>query len=576
MNTPLKGNEDIRSNGDAFIDAYLRARDELGRLEGVVAVGFGRKEVADKLTADISITVFVLEKVPDSELAPGQKVPPEFEGYRTDVRVVPDITPAKCDNEDPYDPIEGGIQIQARDKESSFSGDDGKGTLGCIVRKRGNDSGENFYLLTANHALDTDNAGLGGVVYHPYAPPANDTTGSKIIAFIEERGTQDTVEYTGRRPSNGEELPMDGYIDCGIARLDLASECCGIKCSADNVRFNTTIIDLDPGDATNNRIADVRDISLDFDMTIPLDQLGTATDANRVVKVGRTTGRTVGIVTLINSAARHGGDIVAGLIEIELDPALTPGGVNCKGNPRFIEGGDSGALVLDMDNKAVGLAFATKTRPDGRISCFACHIVPVLDTLNICIPTTGGTSHGSSLATDGSGIARYGGSLESDSDTVLFTSQTVAGRLDTAAQSRAAAMSTSSLVQIEEFVDRLRHTEQGRRLHDAYAHSISEIGFLIRTRRQVMVTWHRNKGPAFLAGIADHLRGNAASMPIEIDGVSREMMLANMERVLLAHASKSLRVDLERHRDAVFLCSEAATAEECLRLLERAETQIVA
>ncbi|MDH3758720.1 MAG: S1 family peptidase, partial [Gammaproteobacteria bacterium] len=434
MKTPQKSNEDIRSDGDAFIDAYLRARDELGRLDGVVAVGFGRKEVVDKLTADLSITAFVLEKIPDSEIPPDQQVPPTFEGYRTDVRVVPDITPAKCDNEDKYDSIEGGIQIQARNENSSFSGDDGKGTLGCIVRKRGNDKFKNHYLLTADHVLNTDNARRGGLVHHPYAPPAGDTTGSQVIAFIEDYGWRESVDYTAHRPS-GEEFPMSGYIDCGIARLDLESRCCGIACSADNVQFDTTITDLDPDDATNNTIADVRDLSLDFAIAMPLDDIGTATDANRVVKVGRTTGRTVGIVTAVNSAALDGGDIIAGLLEVEFDPASTTDGVNCKGNALFIEGGDSGALVLDMNNNAVGLAFGTKTRPDdGRISCFACHIVAVLDTLRISIPTTGGTSHGSTLATDGSGIARYGGSIAdvSDSGNVLFSSQAVAGTLKSA------------------------------------------------------------------------------------------------------------------------------------------------
>lgn len=574
MKPPIKNNDHIRSDKNGFIDAYLKAREEFGRLENVASVGFGRKETGDALTPDLSITVFVLEKKPENEIPPDQRIPSTFDGYRTDVRVVPEVVPAKCDNQDRYETIQGGIQIQARNRDSTVTGDTNKGTLGCIVRKRGDESEDNYHLLTADHVLDHDDSDVGGLVYHPSAPATGDTTSSQKIAMIESSGVQADVEFTGRRPTNGEEIPMNGYVDCAIARLDLASRCCGIRCGTDNVRHASTIIDLDPG--TTNDITDVRDLSLDFDMALGEGPHGTITDANRVVKVGRTTGRTVGIVTHINSAARAGGDIVSGFIEIAFDTSSTSNGLNCKGRALFIEGGDSGSLVLDMQRRAVGLAFGTQPR-DGIQRCFACHIIPVLDRLRITIPTTGGTSHGSSHATDGSGIARYGGSSShlQDDGTVMFAAHSVAG--DTSVETDSPPSLPVTQTQndrIEKWIDTIGESEAGRRLHDAYAETRLEITFLVRKRRQVTVVWHRNRGPAFLAGLLEHLRGDAPSIPMEIGGISRATLLARMETVLQAHGSHALRDAIERYRDDVMRCADADTVQECIERLHNTKEEV--
>lgn len=594
MSTPIKGNAHIRSDREGFIDAYLKARNVLGRIDGVVGVGFGRKETADAITKDVSITVFVREKRAEDEIPPEQRIPPTFDGYRTDVRVVPEVVTAKCDNQDPYPKIQGGIQIQARKIDSTLTGNTGKGTLGCIVRKRGNDSGDNYYLLTADHALFHDTSGLKSLVYHPSAPATGDTTSSQVIAMVEDYGVSREVEYNAPR-SDGTTFPLNCHVDCAIARLDLASRCCGSACSKDNVKYDTTIIDLDTSVPANNRIADVRDITFDTDIVLPgveavfetndfgvshdlIGDLTIATDANRVVKVGRTTGRTVGIVLSVGAIARQGSNFIHGLIEIQFDPASTASGLNCHGNPLFIEGGDSGSLVLDMNNRAVGLAALAQTGLR-KVRCFACHIVPVLDSLNICIPTPPpGKSHGSSRATDGSGIALYGGSIQnlSDDGTVLFSGHIATG--SSIAESRGQPPKTQVTQEqrdrIERFLDTLRESEDGRRLHEAYTQIGREIGYLIRNQRQVTVTWHRNRGPAFLAGLLDHLRGNSTTIPLEIGGVSRATLLARLEKVLLAHGSNPLREAIEHHRDNLMQCADAVTAQELIDILRHSEERV--
>ncbi|MCP3994239.1 MAG: hypothetical protein GY722_04115 [bacterium] len=603
MSTPIKGNEEIRSDREAFIDAYLRARDVFGRIDNVVGVGFCRKETGDAITSDLAITVFVREKRAEDDIPSGERIPPTFDGYRTDVRIPPEVEPAVCDNQTRYTTIQGGIQIQARATDSTATGLDGAGTLGCIVRKRGNDSEDNYYLLTAGHALFYEDKNthetvseMGSLVHHPVAPDAGVTTSAQMIATIEDNEVMGEVTYYAPRP-NGSPFPLECYVDCGIARLDLASRCCGIQCGTDNVQHASTIIDIDPG-GTNNQISDVRDITFDPDIVLPgvqhitqpvpppvggviddtVGDLTTATDANRVVKVGRTTGRTVGVVLGVGLPAIQGSGYVQNLIEIQFDPASTTSGLNCHNNPLFIEGGDSGSLVLDLDNKAVGLAIFSRAGINKEKRCFACHIVPVLDELNITIPTTGGTGHGSSHATDGSGIARYGGSTShlQDDGTVLFAAHSVTG--DTSVETDVPplpAVTQSQNDSVTKWLDAIGKSEAGSRLHDAYAETRREITFLVRKKRHVTVVWHRNRGPAFLAGLLEHLRGDTPSFPKEIGDVSRATLLARMETVLQAHGSNALRDAIARYRDDVMRCAGADTVQECIERLRNTEEEVI-
>lgn len=123
---------------------------------------------------------------------------------------------------------------------------------------------------------------------------------------------------------------------------------------------------------------------------------------------------------------------------------------------------------------------------------------------------------------------------------------------------------------MERFFDTLRQTEDGRRLHEAYTQTSREISYLVRNQRQVTVTWHRNRGPAFLAAFLDHLRGNSATIPLEIGGISRTTLLARMDVVLRAHGSKELHDVIECHRDNLMRCADATTAQACIEILRRA------
>ena len=243
--------------------------------------------------------------------------------------------------------------------------------------------------------------------------------------------------------------------------------------------------------------------------------------------------------------------------------------------------GDSGSIVVDSDNRAIGLLIsvtreASAIGSDVGFLSYACHIVPVLDELGICIPTTGGTEHGSSLATDGSGLALYDGPLElpADDGRVIFSAHGAAGARVTGIPSPPGVtpFTDEQRASLMPLLDALRETERGRELHEAFAQLRRELVYLVRTRRPVKVAWHRNRGPAFLACLLNHLKDEAAVIPREIGGVSRATLLERMGQLFSEQGSDALREAIRRHRDVVMLLADAETVQECFEILRRAET----
>src|SRR5439155_4362291 len=135
MTEPTIGNDEIREDQQAFMAAYERAKVELGAIPGVVGVGFGHKQVGGVFSDDVCLIVFVREKRPAADIPPDERIPASYEGYGTDVREPVDTVSIGCDNETEYSTIQGGIQIQAEPTSA--------GTLGCIVRRRGDAGREN-------------------------------------------------------------------------------------------------------------------------------------------------------------------------------------------------------------------------------------------------------------------------------------------------------------------------------------------------------------------------------------------------------------------------------------------------
>jgi hypothetical protein len=264
------------------------------------------------------------------------------------------------------------------------------------------------------------------------------------------------------------------------------------------------------------------------------------------------------------------------VIEIAFDTTSTANGLNCKGGVSFCEEGDSGSLLLDEQARAIGLNCAGDPpdphHPTAPRSSLACHITVVLDRLNICIGSTG-TSHGSSHATDGSGIAPAAvSSAQSPSGQIGFGSDqdeavhglTVAPRPVTEDEVR----------YMRDLLAAFRETRLGTELHAVFAEVRREVGYLVRNSRPVKVAWHRHKGPAFLAHVLNHLAGETDRVPHAIDGVTRRALLVRMREVLAVHGSIPLRQALARHGDeiiAMLTPPDCDSVAECLDYLREKE-----
>lgn len=593
MSNPIKTNAEILADQQAFQAAYARAQAYFAGFEGVSGVGFGQKQTSDQYKDDIVIVVFVREKKPLDQVPPQQQIPDSFEGYGTDVRVVRRASFDACDNSTEYDMIQGGIQIVT--PINLVNGMSGKGTLGCIVKKRQDSSRENVYLLSNKHVLFAYGSRAGDYIYHPFAPTPDEKKFGKAGPSTALGPILDTAQFGNKTytpppgtptpaplppntpPPPGPPTSGSYFVDCAIARINIDSKCFNSTCTKDDITYLEEIIDLQRNVANTNQkvntISDVR--SVINDPTIV---------GKKVYKVGRTSGRTVGIVRLVNASVDPLSDPTipnaptitpVGTIEIDFDVTSTANGLNCKGNARFTEPGDSGALVLDEQGRAIGLhSLGAKPGDVGPIPSNACHIIPVLDALNICIPTAGGTSYGSAGATDGSGLLpkqANTASSEQVAGEIAFAGQAVAGVLSPGFPVAAPA-DEDARRRLYDVRDALCATEKGRELHDAFVHVRREIGYLVRNSRPVKVVWHRNKGPAFFAHILNHLRGDTDRIPDDVDGVTLETLLARMRAALSAHGSNQLCAALEQYgAEVLAIVQSGSCAQDYLAYLQQKE-----
>lgn len=92
---------------------------KLKRLANVEAVTIGAREINGVATTQLAFQVYVRVKKKAVELPPYEKVPPEINGFPTDVILIEDVT--ATEDTSGYRPLAGGVQLN------------GNGTLGMIA-----------------------------------------------------------------------------------------------------------------------------------------------------------------------------------------------------------------------------------------------------------------------------------------------------------------------------------------------------------------------------------------------------------------------------------------------------------
>lgn len=265
------------------------------KTKNVVAVGISEKITKGKRTGKLALTFYVERKISPEELGASEAVPPTVPGVLTgseaiptDVIVLGKIRPQINAIKNPLQP---GNSIGHVDASA--------GTLGAVVTKNGS-----FHILSNSHVLALSGSAKKG----------------------------DAIIYPG-------------IADGGTKQNDVVAKLSGFKkfiLSSDYVNR----VDCAIAKPTAARLADL--VSEIKGLSFPNGTIKPARGM-KVIKVGRTTGKTTGEVRDVHF--RFTLDFEGEIGEVGfLDQVLCT---------RYTDDGDSGSLVIDKaTGRAVGLHFA--------------------------------------------------------------------------------------------------------------------------------------------------------------------------------------------------------------------------
>lgn len=467
----------IRKVLDAGAEAKLRA------IAGVVHVSVGLKERDGQLLKNqLCIRVYVKRKKSRHELSAAELIPVDVEGIPTDVNMIGEFD-FHSDNTR-YRPIKSGIEITNRIIDLDNAGSKTRisaGTLGCIAV----DQTDNVPVLLSNwHVLFANTGQEGDKVFQP-APTSLPALSLSDLPF---RPSDDADRIAVIRRN-----AISQKVDGAIAAIDISSccRCCGIHYS--NEINGLSIAGRPPRN------------------TIVGDQ--PAVSGMTVFKVGRSTLRTEGLViddkypsfsiTLDGTTYTFDSQIAIQNVDQTLP---------------FSGHGDSGSVVISLDNKIVGLVFGggRNVTVGGVIRPFvsiANHIADVLSELKIRI--------------------------EYSSDVVL-----------TAATTSIDLPRSEEQLHVPEFYrafrEHLESHEQTALIINLGRQHQAEVAYLVNHCRPVTVTWRRSQGPAWLAAVIGAVRDGHYKLPPAIKGVTLEQALGRMRAVLSQHGSAELNQSLRR------------------------------
>lgn len=308
------------------MNKYLseKAIDHLLSLNNVVGIGYGLKEVKGKLTDQKAIVVMVNRKVAGTKLAGQHVVPKSIEGFVTDVIEVGKVSAHRIQEEGPIGETEDNVSRKSRWRPAP-----GGVSIG-------------HYKITAGT--------LGAVVYDNF-------TGKKLI-LSNNHVLANSTNGKDKRAKKGDPILQPGPLDGGTKRNDKIAKLYRYVPLKDN-GFNVVDAAVAKPLRPSLVVPEILGIGTVKGKTLP--QLGML-----VKKSGRTTGLTSGTVQVIDA-----------IVDVNYDGRI----LKFKNQilvTAFDQGGDSGSLVLNEFNWAVGLLFAGSDT-----STFVNPIDPVLDLLGV-------------------------------------------------------------------------------------------------------------------------------------------------------------------------------------------------
>lgn len=482
----MKTDEQLRSENKAIRDMLAAGAEEwLRSLPGVIHVSVGLKEKDGKMTDQLCVRVYVKEKKEKEALSPDELIPPDINGVPTDVNVVGEFEFSEDNTK--YRPIKGGIIITNRItvlNEAGTGTEISRGTLGCIAI----DTTDNAPVMLSNWHVLYGSAGRNGdKVYQPSptsVPPAD-------LGDLPVRPKDDNDKVGVLRRKE-----ITEKVDGAIAAIDVSSccHCCGIHFS-NEINGLSKVENGQPRPPRNTIVGDEKAVS---GMT--------------VFKVGKSTGRTEGKVIDDNHPSvtipKDGTNYTfTGQIAIQnIDPTVP-----------FSAHGDSGSVIINLQNKIVGLLFASgkKMKVKGIERDFvtvANHISDVLAGLKIRIPY---------------------------SQDVKVT----AG--ETLAHVPATVFEAPIPEPYRVLRERMQREATTAKLFALGQRHSAEVTYLVNHCRPVTVVWHRSHGPALLAVVMGAVRDGHYKIPATVKGVTLYELLERMRDALAEHGSPALRETMD-------------------------------
>jgi len=293
------------------------ARDQLSKKENVVATGVGYKVVNGKKTSDLSIICSVSKKLSKAQLTKDNLIPEEINGIPTDINPT-------------------GI-IRAQGQRPAFGGSSighfkiTAGTLGCVVKK-----GVDRYILSNNHVLANSNdAQKGDLIYQPGpydGGTENDAIG-ELLDFI-------PIKFSGEGIWEVSDCLFGKRV---AATLNFLAKLVGSKTILQAKRLSNEDNLVDCALAAPYKTEDVSDEIIQIGKIMGIGDIKLDTV---IQKYGRTTKYTEGIITQIDVTVKVDYD---GKVALFRDQIMAGA---------MSRGGDSGSVVLDKENKIIGLLFA--------------------------------------------------------------------------------------------------------------------------------------------------------------------------------------------------------------------------
>lgn len=492
-------------------------RDQLMKYPGVRHVSVGLKITGNDTLLERCFHVYTDKKLSRGEMKPEDIVPPEINGIRTDVHEIGTAVLAVCHDLSRYERIKGGISISNGTilVIGGVIGGAHVGTLGAIGRITGpckcnTFALTNWHVLYIGKSFLTPNVGAGSRIFHPASPGGT---------------TPDITTYDIGKIVDG---VFTTSVDCGLVEINRScSNCCGVP--YDNViRGLETISPLAFNGITGPGTASTGDVLYYVGVRSGPTTVRVITDSapkfievpNEVIGDERITTSTTG-TTVRN---------FVGQLKLQLEGTHAcnssipmPSTYTGPAISRAIDHGDSGSLLVNARNQAVGLVFASD------------------EAIPASAPFTlfGYANHYSQVI---SALSAAGHTFE-----INYTEAPTGG-------SRGESIAGFTVPDNEVLLSWKKRVEahpRSRAIADAVARHREEVLLLINHCRPVTVAWHRGKGPAYAATIFNNVNEGKFEYPPSINGVTADQLLLRMYHALVENGSSGLREDLYSLKDDI-------------------------